>query len=147
MHAGPRNTLVALASALALVTGACGGGDGDAGGAGEAREIEVKMVDIAFEPDTLEVQEGETVRFVFTNEGETRHEAFVGTPEAQAEHGKAMAGKGGHEGHGGGEGKVTVDAGEQGTLTYRFDEAGTFEIGCHEPGHFAAGMKITVDVT
>jgi uncharacterized cupredoxin-like copper-binding protein len=31
-------------------------------------------------------------------------------------------------------------------LTTRFDRAGTFEIGCHEPGHDTAGMKITVTV-
>jgi uncharacterized cupredoxin-like copper-binding protein len=78
----------------------------------------------------------------------------VGTPEDQADHEKEMAegGKdsGGHDAHGGGSGddnKITVEPGETGDLTYRFDEAGTYEIGCHEPGHYAAGMKLTVNVT
>ena len=41
----------------------------------------------------------------------------------------------------------SFEPGKSGDLTYRFDEAGTYEIGCHEPGHYAAGMKITVNVT
>ena len=43
--------------------------------------------------------------------------------------------------------KVTVDPGETGELETAFDEAGTYEIGCHEPGHYDAGMKLTVEVS
>ena len=34
-----------------------------------------------------------------------------------------------------------------GELTHTFDDAGTIEIGCHQPGHYDAGMTITVEVT
>ena len=152
-----RTLTAGLAATLALLTAACGSGDSDNASSGSdtgARRVEVAMVDIAFEPKTLDVAEGEEVQFTFTNEGKIRHEAYVGTPEDQADHEQEMAeageGSGGHDAHGGGSGdnnKITVEPGKDGDLTYRFDEAGTYEIGCHEPGHYAGGMKITVNVT
>ena len=111
------------------------------------------MTDIDFKPETLEVAEGEEIRFRFANEGKIRHEAYIGTVDDQADHAKEMAEASADDGHGGhGDGreesnKVTVEPGEHGDLTYRFDEAGTYEIGCHEPGHYAGGMKITVNVS
>jgi uncharacterized cupredoxin-like copper-binding protein len=39
-----------------------------------------------------------------------------------------------------------VAPGDTGELTYTFDEAGPLEVGCHEPGHYDAGMKIAVNV-
>lgn len=91
------------------------------------------MVDVDFTPKTLEVAKGEEIQFTFTNDGKVRHEAYVGTPEDQADHEKEMAeggeDSGGHDAHGGGGGdddkKITVDPGKSGDLTYRFDEAGS----------------------
>lgn len=138
-------------AAVALLVGACGGSGDDTTLPAETRAVDVEMVDIAFVPKSLTVAKGEEVRFVFTNSGKVRHEGYIGTAEEQADHEKEMkeGDDGGHEGHGGGgdERKVTVEPGEKGELTHRFDEAGTFEVGCHEPGHYAAGMKITVEVS
>lgn len=39
---------------------------------------------------------------------------------------------------------ATVDPGATEDLTATFDRTGTFIIGCHQPGHFEAGMKATV---
>ena len=152
-----KSLIAGIAAGLALLTAACGSGDDTAAPADsgdDVRQVEVDMVDIDFEPKTLDVAKGEAVRFTFNNEGKVRHEAYFGDAGDQAEHAKEMAeGDGGHEGHGGGDegdgdgDKVTVDPGERADITYRFEEAGTFEIGCHEPGHYAAGMKITVNVT
>src|SRR3546814_9470160 len=50
------------------------------------RTVEVDMVDIAFEPETIDVAAGETVRFVFTNSGEVAHDAFIGDDTAQDDH-------------------------------------------------------------
>lgn len=148
-----------IAGGLALLAAACGGGAGDdtaSSASGGGRRVAVAMVDIDFEPETLEVTKGEEVRFVFTNEGKLRHEAYFGSPEDQADHASEMAdaghgsGSGGHDAHGaepGSDDKVTVEPGKSGEITYRFEEAGTFEIGCHEPGHYAAGMRITVNVS
>ena len=148
-------TLAALAGVTALTVAACGGSDGDTSAAdGPTKTVEVEMVDIAYEPETIKVAKGETVRFVFANSGKIRHEAYVGTEQEQAEHAEEMKEAGeesdGHDGHGGAETddtKVTVEPGETGELETAFGEAGTYEIGCHEPGHYDAGMKITVEVS
>lgn len=142
--------LVVVAGLTTVATAACGDADAGSGDGPPVKTVAVKMVDIAFEPEELSVQKGQEVRFVFANEGKIRHEAYVGDADEQAEHEEAMkAGDdgGGHDAHGGGNSKVTVDPGKEGDLTHRFDEAGTFEIGCHEPGHYDAGMKITVVVS
>ena len=39
-----------------------------------------------------------------------------------------------------------VQPGELGELSYTFSEPGSYEVGCHQPGHYAAGMKIDVTV-
>lgn len=138
-------------AALALFLGACGDSDGGtaSGGSKAAKAVEIKMIDTAYEPDEIEVAKGQEVRLVFVNDGKLRHEAYVGDPDEQKDHEEKMsagAGSGDHN-MGGGNPKVTVEPGKEGDLTYRFEEAGTFEIGCHEPGHYDAGMKITVVVT
>jgi uncharacterized cupredoxin-like copper-binding protein len=135
---------LALAAAVLAFATACSSGDGGTDAA-PTRTVDVTMTDIAFSPTALTVAKGETVEFRFRNDGKLKHDAFIGTPAEQAEHEKEMNG-GGHGGHGGDDG-ITVEAGQTGTLKHTFDEAGTTEIGCHEPGHYGAGMKITVTVT
>ncbi len=41
---------------------------------------------------------------------------------------------------------VMLQPGETKELTWNFTESGTFLIGCHQPGHYAGGMKATIDV-
>lgn len=143
-----RNLLI-LPAAAALVLGACGGDDSSDTAASDDRVVEVRMVDIAFEPETISVEAGETVTFEFVNDGEVAHDAYVGDAEAQDEHEAEMRDAEGdeHGGHGGGDDDaITVEPGESGELTHTFAEAGTVEIGCHQPGHYDAGMKIEVEV-
>ena len=138
--------------AMAVTLAACGGGDDAATPDGDERRrtVDVEMVDVAFEPAKLEVARGETVRFRFTNNGKVAHDAFIGDSDAQADHEADMR-EGGDGGHGGGHGDdaedaITVDPGDSGELVYTFAEAGTVEVGCHQPGHYAGGMRITVEV-
>src|SRR5262245_32498713 len=83
----------------ALVVAACGGdsdGSDDSGGltsngtedtdSAGTRTVEVEMRDNEFSPDQIDVSEGETVRFVFSNEGQATHDAVVGDEADQAEH-------------------------------------------------------------
>ncbi len=156
-----KRTSLALLVVLAAASAGCGDGGGGAGAggakpggaaAGAARTVEVDMVDISFEPGTLEVKRGEKVRFTFHNRGKLPHDAVIGDEQAQADHEKEMReaeGKGDeHGGHGhGGAKAVTVEPGKTAELTHTFDEAGTTLIGCHQPGHYAAGMKVVVTVT
>lgn len=148
----PRVLVVTIAG-IALLAAACGGDveDTSSAGSGSTRTVEIDMVDIAFEPDRLEVGAGETVRFVFTNRGEVAHDAFIGNADAQVDHEAEMREAADGDAHGGGHtddeaDAVTVEPGESEELTYTFDDAGPVEIGCHQPGHYEAGMKIAVEV-
>ena len=136
--------VVAVAAPLAMVAAACGhdhsGGADDAAAA--ARTVKIEMRDTSYSPAAVDVEPGETVRFVFTNTGKLPHDAFVGDEAAQSVHEDEMRG-GGHHNGGGGDG-ITVESGKTAALTETFDEAGTTFIGCHEPCHWDAGMKVTV---
>jgi uncharacterized cupredoxin-like copper-binding protein len=113
---------------------------------GTQRRIAIEMRDTAFSPASLDVRVGETIDFVFTNTGKQIHDAFIGDKAAQDEHEKDMrAQKGAHD-HAGHEGAVTVHPGETGAIRYRFEEPGTSEIGCHQPYHYALGMKVVINV-
>lgn len=148
--------MVTLVGSVALLGAACGGDDGGSTGGDlstggdEERTVRVDMVDIAFEPGTIEVAQGDTVRFEFTNTGEIPHDAFIGDAAAQRDHEGEMREAGeAHEAMGTedeGDG-ITLAPGESGELTYTFHDAGTIEIGCHQPGHYEAGMKVDITLT
>ena len=149
-----RAMTIALALALAVLGLAACGGDDDSASDEETgtRTIEVEMRDIAFEPDEVDVRAGETVRFVFTNVGEVKHDAFIGDEAAQEDHEMEMRdedeGGGMDHGDGGAEEEgLTLDPGEEGELTHTFDEGDELLIGCHQPGHYEAGMTVSVNVT
>ena len=147
--------MLALVGALALLAGACGSDSDDAGSDAAddgARTVEVTMRDIEFDPESIAVQRGETIRFVFENEGKLPHDAFIGDAAAQAEHEeevRAAEGEDGGHGHAPGDiaSGIVVDPGARGELTHRFDQAGELLIGCHEPGHYEAGMRGVIAVS
>lgn len=129
------------------------------------RTIDVGMTDNAFNPTTMQVRKGETVMFRFRNNGKVRHEAVIGDAAKQDAHHRDMTASTGSpgstgsagDGHGpatemGGHGagnpdSVTVDPGKSGEITHTFDRDGTLMIGCHEPGHWEAGMKMDLTIT
>ena len=127
MSTRQRPAAAAVLLALVLVAGSCGGGGADNGDTTDqvTRTVAVKMVDVGFEPATLHVQQGETVRFTFANDGAVAHDAFVGDTDAQADHEREMrdaAVAGGPAGHGGGDtDAITVEPGDTDELTYTFD--------------------------
>lgn len=145
MNAGAR-VVAALASASLLA--ACGGEGGGAPAGAKSRTVNITMRDIAFSPSAVTVARGEKVTFVFTNEGKVAHDAYVGDPGAQNGHEREMRSgdAGGHDGHGEDADAITVEPGKTGRLTQTFDDAGATEIGCHQAGHYAAGMKVAVTV-
>lgn len=132
---------------LTLAVAACGsGGDGEEGAEGGARTIEVTALDeLRFDPASVEVSAGETVRFVVTNDGSTVHDFYVGTEEEQMAHEAEMGGMD-HDADPT-EDAMTLDAGETDELTVTFDEPGTLLYGCHQPGHYDGGMVGTITVT
>jgi len=98
-----------------------------------------------FEPEEIGVTAGETVRFDVVNDGQIVHEFLIGDEAAQAEFEQEMAGGAmDHDSDAG----VSVEPGQTGTFEYTFGEAGTELLaGCHEPGHYDAGMVVRITVT
>ena len=149
-----RGLLVVVAgSSLVLAACANDGNDADisqaAGTPSDPRTIEITMRDIEYDPKAVTVAQGETVRFVFTNEGQLPHEATVGDLAEQEEHEAEMAEMGDmamSEDHDDETPKVSVEPGATGEIVTTFDEAGETIIGCHESGHWDAGMRIDVTV-
>ena len=146
---------VALAAAVVLTAVACGGDDDEtASGTAEAvpdRVVEVEMTDrLEFSPETLTVTGGETIKFVFKNTGKLPHDALIGDSHAQQEHEVGAAAGEGHDDHHHGEEPppyVLVPPGDTEELTHTFTTPGEVLIGCHQVGHWAAGMKMAVSVT
>ena len=142
----------ALAAVAVLAAAGCSSHEGLS--AAPDRTVDVTMVDNAFEPTSVSVKTGETITFRFTNTGAVRHEGVIGDDAVQEEHRTDMAtssteaddGHGDDGGHGGAT-SVTVEPGATGELTHTFDEGGTVLIGCHEPGHWEAGMRATIAVS
>jgi uncharacterized cupredoxin-like copper-binding protein len=139
-----RPVLVALLAGLAPLVSACAGGSDSSGDTVGARTVHVDMRDNAYSPDHLAIRRGETVRFVFRNTGKVPHDAVLGDEQAQTDHEMEMS-SGSAMHHGGGD-AVTADPGKAATLTHTFGSGGDLLIGCHELGHYAAGMKLTIDV-
>lgn len=110
-----------------------------------SRRINVAMEDDTFSPNSFDVSVGDTVTFVFNNFGRKVHDAFIGDKAAQEQHEKEMRETPESHDHAH-EGGVTVHPGETGHLRYVFDKPGTLEIGCHQPGHYEAGMIAVVNV-
>jgi uncharacterized cupredoxin-like copper-binding protein len=128
-----------------VVAAASGLDSGGHGAAVDARTVEVTMTDeLRFEPDTITVAPGETVRFVVANTGESVHEFLIGDEAAQAEFSAEMAGgEMAHETTAG----VSVDPGQTETFDYTFGETNEALLaGCHEPGHYEGGMVATIEV-
>lgn len=71
-----KKTGIAIVGLLALLVGACGGGDGDA--VADGGEIEISMFEYQFEPAEIHLKAGTTVTFVLTNDGGTAHELMAG---------------------------------------------------------------------
>lgn len=157
----PRRSAAILIGGV-IVLASCGSDD-SSNGAVEAvgspdnpRVIEIDMLDIRFDPEEITVADGETVRLVFTNKGKVEHDAVVGDLEAQMKHEEEMADMASgeseeeHGAHAGldDEPAIAVQPGEEGEILYTFHKSDQeIQIGCHEPGHYEAGMIVRVNIT
>ena len=148
-----RSAIVATATIAGLLLTACGNDGYDNTGTTPANDgtptVEVIMTDMAFTPTAIQVSAGDTVRFRFRNQGQAIHEAVIGDATFQAEHTAEMATQhtGGSVNHSAHEsGPLVVLPGETGEMSYTATVAGSLLIGCHQPGHWDAGMKVTIDV-
>ena len=120
-----------------------------AGRPGKAAEVDrtiaVAMFDtMRYEPSTITVKNGETIRFVVENKGQLAHEFGIGTLREQQAHAEMMAQMPDmkHDDPN----VISVESGKTRELIWMFSKAGRFQIACHVPGHYQAGMKATVAV-
>ena len=87
------------------------------------------------------------MRFILANSDAIDHEFFLGSEDAQEEHGMRMSsGHMGDEGMSGG-GMAEVPAAKTVNFSYTFSTPGTLIYGCHVDDHYAQGMKGTVTIT
>ena len=103
------------------------------------RTIEVTLNDnMRFSPDTIQVKQGETIRFFVRNQGAVQHEMVLGTLAELKEHAEMMRNMPDmkHEDPN----TVNLQPGKRGGLVWHFTQAGTVDFACTVPGHMEAGM-------
>jgi uncharacterized cupredoxin-like copper-binding protein len=159
-----RVSIAALTIVTVLALAGCGQDKSTSTGA-SGRVVDVTMTDNAFAPGNLQVTKGETVTFRFHNKGAAVHEAVIGDNAMQAEHHEKMTnatapgntmmgstmttmamGHGGMDSDAGESDETIVQPGQMAEMKHTFTESGNLLIGCHEPGHWEAGMKASVTV-
>ncbi|VTU21186.1 plastocyanin [Variovorax sp. PBL-H6] len=149
------SAMIAIVSTGAFATGKHAGGHGRDHDAaiGEpgidskvTRTINVDMSDaMRFTPSSIDVKQGETVRFVVTNSGKLKHELVLGTEKALKEHYEVM--KKNPEMEHADPNMVTLAGGKTGEIVWQFTKAGKQDFACLQPGHYDAGMKGVVNVS
>lgn len=170
------STTATLVLAAAAAAGCGGGGTATGAGApgpgagpelGDGVRLElVTMSDHAFTPNRFEARVGERVTYRILNVGTVRHEAVLGDGARQDDHARAMR-EWTATSVPGGAGRsraprtarsvaahpgmndpfaVLVEPGSSGEITISFDRPGTLILGCHEPGHWEAGMRADITV-
>ncbi len=125
-----------------------GGKPGDAGKV--TRTVEIVATDNAFSLKSLDVKDGETIRFVVRNDGIDPHEFLIGVASEHAEHRQMMKAMmqeqkmGGHshampmEVH---ENGVTVQPGKTEAFVWTFARTPDLQFACDIPGHYEDGMN------
>jgi plastocyanin len=123
MNVSTRVRLAAVVFILAsLPLVACGGGSGTGG----ATAVDLKAVDINWEPKTLNAKVNQPLTVNIANGGTLEHSFAVpdlGVPEK------------------------TIAPGASDTVTFIPSQAGTFQYVCNIPGHKEAGMVGTLTVS
>lgn len=119
---------------------------GQPGRASEAtRTIQVDMSDnMRFTPESIQVRQGETVRFVVKNIGKIKHELVLGSTQDLQAHYEAMLKNPEMEHED--PNQITLAPGKAGEIVWKFSRAGAVPFGCLQPGHYSAGMKGEVKV-
>ncbi len=112
------------------------------------RTIDVTMLetddgDMLFEPASVEIAKGETIRFNVTNKGELEHEFVIDTVEGNTKHKEMMAEMDMEHDD---PNSIRLDEGGSGEVIWKFENEGTFEFACLIPGHYESGMHGPITV-
>jgi len=108
------------------------------------RTIAISAGDMRYSLKGLEVKKGETIRFVITNRGPSKHEFVIGTKAFHSQHIKEMEEMPDMDMEEAN--SIDLKPGETKSLVWQFTKPGDFLFGCDVPGHFQAGMSGTIKV-
>lgn len=112
-----------------------------------SRVIEITAKDdLTFEPSSVTVTAGETVTFRVTNDGVLPHDFTLGDTHLQDEHEAEMAEMSGDMAMHDEPNAFVLQPGETKEMTWHITSSGELLYGCHQPGHYAAGMKGTITI-
>jgi uncharacterized cupredoxin-like copper-binding protein len=157
--------MIALAL-LSLTLAACSSGSSNAvTKPNRDGVVMVTMTDDRYSPSRIEVPAGQAVVYRFTNNGTVPHEAVIGTMSQQRAHEAEMqqsattmpmssqstampstrttmpmaAGQSNTD-------TVRVMPHQTAELRYTAEKGQVLWLGCHEPGHWAAGMRASITI-
>lgn len=99
---------------------------------------------MVFEPTSISIREGETLRLEFVNAGELDHEFVMDVQDGIDEH-KILMEKFPEMEHDD-PNAIRLAPGESGEIIWTFANAGEFGFACLIPGHYDAGMKGDIHV-
>ena len=126
-----------------------------------SRTINVKMYDNYFEPKSIKVKSGETIKFVVENKGELVHEYNIATKKMHLKHQPEMmmmiqmgillptkldmkkmkeASKTNHAMSHSHSNSLLLEPNKKGEIIWKFSTNKELEIACNVPGHYQAGM-------
>ena len=159
---------LSFASGQIMAAGSHSGGHGHSYAFGEPgkasevdRTINIVMKENFYEPESISVKAGETVRFKIVNQGELVHEFNIGTKpmhvahqkemEMMVDHGVLEADRINHERMkmkmNGGKtmehddpNSILLEPGKSDEIIWKFTNATELEFACNVPGHYDAGM-------
>ncbi len=143
---------VAITTSTVFAAGNHAGGHADSDAIGKPgkatnakRTVKVEMLDtMRFNPQSITVKQGETIKFIVKNPGKVKHEMVLGTEKELKEHAEAM--KKNPEMEHDDANQITVQPGKSGEIIWQFTKAGKVNFACLQPGHYDAGMAGTVTV-
>ena len=140
-------------SGAALASGSHAGGHGKTDAIGKpdkassvTRTINIDMNDtMRYTPASIDVKQGETIKFIVKNSGKIKHEMTIGTMKDLIAHAEQMKKHPGMEHDE--PNTASLAPGKTGEIIWQFTTAGKVDFACLEAGHFDAGMKGAVTVT
>jgi uncharacterized cupredoxin-like copper-binding protein len=104
------------------------------------RVINLSMRDnMRFSQDKISIKQGETIKFVITNQGKVLHEMVIGTLKDLQDHAEMMRQMPNMQHDDLNMTRVKPSA--TGEIIWTFNKSGQFDFACLQPGHIEAGMK------
>jgi len=132
-----------------------------------SRTINVTMYDNYFEPKSIKVKSGETIKFVVENKGKLVHEYNIATKKMHLKHQPEMlmmmqmgillptkldmkkmkeASKANNAMSHAHANSLLLEPDKKGEIIWKFSSNGKLEIACNVPGHYQAGMVSAVSI-